>query len=504
MRAARVATAGIRNPGNTRRGRARALLACAAAVLAVAGCTPGAPPAPADTSAVSTPAASSPAASAPASSGGPGTGPAAEKALSDEELMGLMDRAIKGAPQNTGRVAQTADLRARLRNEPAPADLTVVEPGECGVFRPRSSPTSNADLEMNFAAGVLTLTGSWTREALAFVLARSAPLNDVVATDFKYPEELPGKCATFRQTAPHAPPVTVRLLPVHSLGEKAYAVYLRPPATTGTPPAAGTVALQVLAGTVSFGLSRQAPTITSDEDVESALAPLLRLAEKLVAEAHGGRHPATAPATPTPPRQTPLPQAQVPPRQTPEQLATLLQGITGPHGSPAQVLQRRYAPPPPAAPPPADSPACVYDDAAYLASLAGAATVVAEIPGAGQQRARTSLRLASLPSAPGPIPFDRRAADLGRCTSMQELLPQAGTRAWLALEHPAVDTSGPVGYAVVYTLPDGAGVRHVMVGARKGTLCIEAETTAPADDSAQSAADRLAALINKVMAKVSG
>lgn len=488
--------------------RQRWSLACAAAVLALTGCTPGSPSPPAG----STPAASTPAADASAS--------AAERVLSDEELMALVDRAINGAQQGTGRVSKTADLRSRLQGRPEPADRAAAQPGECGVFRPRSAPTSRADLDMNFAAGVLTLTGAWSRETVAFVLARSAPRDAVVAADFAYAEEQAVACADFRQLSQDAPPTTVRLRSVPELGERAYATVSSPQSTPGTPPAARTVSLQVLKGTVSFGLSRQAPPSASADELTSALSPLVQLAQKLVAE-YAADSPAASPPpasptagapsspTPSPPSasQTPGPTASrpVPHHQTPEQLAGLLQGITGPSGSPAQVLEGRYAPTAPAVPPGPSAQSCTYDDAAYLASFGGAATVVAEIPGTGQALDQISLRLISLPTPPPDASaFDRRAADLGSCTSVQEQVPGGAPRTWSPLKHPTVDTSGQTGYAVVYMLPDGTGIRHVLVGARKGNLCVETETKTLSDSAVQQAADGLAATINKVMARVGG
>ncbi|MEQ4517772.1 hypothetical protein ABLI39_00160 [Pseudarthrobacter sp. B907] len=435
--------------------------------------------------------------------------------LSDEELMALVDRAINGSQQGAGRVSKSADLRTRLQGRPAPAQGPAVEPGECGVFQPHSAPTSSADLDMNFAAGVLTLTGAWSREAVAFVLARSAPRDTVVAADFAYADEQAATCASFRQASADSPPTTIRLLTVPELGERAYALVSSPAAAADTAPAASTVSLQVLKGTVSLGLSRQVPANPSDDELQSALAPLLGLAQKLVRELAGGAPaaapPASAPASPPSepasahPAPAQPPSRQAPELQTPEQLARLLQGITGPNGSPAQVLEGRYTPTAPATPADPAAPHCIYDDAAYLASLGGAATVVAEIPGTGQEPYQISLRLIGLPApSPDGSAFDRRAADLAGCTTVQEQLPSAGSRTWSPLKHPTVDTSGQTGYAVVYMLPDGTGVRHVLVGARKGRLCVETETKTLSDSAVQQAADGLAATINKVMARVGG
>ncbi len=486
------------------------MLACTAAVLAVTGCTPEPPTppvasGPASADARSSAGASASAPDAPAGKAGPDwpdgpEGPTG-KVLSDEELMALMARAIDAARQGAGRVSKTADLRARLRGQPEPADRPAAEPGECGVFQPRSSPAGSADLAMNFAAGVLTLTGAWSRDAVAFVLARSAPRHDVVAADFAYTDEQAGKCATFRRApAAGAPPSTVRLQTVPGLGERAYVTVSSPPSTPGAPPGASTISLQVLQGTVSIGLRRQAPAPTSEAELQSALEPLAGVAQTLAQTLDQASDAGTAAATP--PAEMPAPR-QPEAQETPEQLAQLLQGITGPDGGPARVLARRYAATAPATPPEPATPGCLYDDAAYLASLGGAATVVAEIPSATREVNQISLRLISLPpSSSDPPPFDRRAADLGTCSTVLERLPGGGTRTWSSVEHPTVDTSGPTGYAVVYALADGTGVRHVRVGARKGSLCVESETTARSDSTVQQAAHGLAATINKVMARV--
>lgn len=461
----------------------RWLLACAAAVLAVTGCTPGSPSPPAD-SGSATAAGTLPAATA-------------EKVLSDEELMTLVDRAINGGQEGTGRVSRSSDLRARLQGQPESADKPAVEPGECGVFRPHSSPTSGPDLAMHFAAGVLTLTGAWSREALAFVFARSAPRSDVLAADFSYTDELAQRCSTFRQTAGNEPTSTVRLLTMPAVGEKAYATVLSTPATAGTSPGGATVALQVLQGTLTIGLSRQAATAGSDAELRTALEPLVLLAQKLIEQIASGTAPSAAP--PAGPPASP----QAAEQRTPQQLARLLQGVTGPSGRPAQVLEGRYTRPGPATAPAA--PGCIYDDAAYLASFSGAATVVAEIAGGPQSLDRISVRLVSLPPRPaGPSPFDSRAADLSHCSSIRERLPVGGSRTWTAIKHPIVNTSGEAGYAVVYVIPDGTGIRHIQVGARKGRLCVEMETKTLSQAAVLQAARGLAATINKVMARVGG
>lgn len=409
--------------------------------------------------------------------------------------MVLVDRAINSGQEGTGRVSRSSDLRTRLQGRPEPADKPAVEPGECSVFRPHSSPTSGADLAMHFAAGVLTLTGVWSREALAFVFARSAPRSDVLAADFAYTDDLAQRCSTFRQTVGNDPTSTVRLLRTPAVGEKAYATVLSTPATAGTPPGGATVALQVLKGTLTIGLSRQAPTARSDAELRTALEPLVRLAQKLVGQTDSGTAPSAAP--PSGPPATPQP----PEQRTPQQLARLLQGVTGPTGRPAQVLEGRYTRSGPATAPAVSG--CIYDDAAYLASFSGAATVVAEIAGGPQVLDQISLRLVSLPPPPaGPSPFDSRAADLSRCSSIRERLPGGGSRTWTAIKHPTVNTGGEAGYAVVYELPDGTGVRHIQVGARKGRLCVETETKALSDAGVLQAARGLAATINKVLARI--
>lgn len=213
--------------------------------------------------------------------------------------MALMDRAINSAYKGTGRVAKTGDLRTRLQERPEAAAPPAVEPAECGAFRPRSSPTGPADLDMNFAAGVLTLTGEWSRDAVAFVLARSAPRDDVVGADFAYTDEQSRRCSTFLQADhPDASPSTVRLFSVPAVGERAYATVVLPPATGGTPPAGATVALQALLGNVSFGLSRQAPAgaAASDDELATVIAPLVRLARKLVVEAAASVAPGSGPS----------------------------------------------------------------------------------------------------------------------------------------------------------------------------------------------------------------
>ncbi len=289
----------------------------------------------------------------------------------------------------------------------------------------------------------------------------------------------------FRQLSPDAPPTTVRLQSVPELGERAYATVSSPQSAPGTPPAAPTVSLQVLKGTVSFGLSRQAPPQRLRRrthvrpDAPGPIGPKtgrgvcrgLPRGFPAAGQPDGRRaiepdaQPAVGVTDTGPTASRPAPQ-----HQTPEQLARLLQGITGPSGSPAHVLEGRYAPTAPAAPPGPSAQSCTYDDAAYLASLGGAATLVAEIPGTGQAPDQISLRLISLPALPPDASaFDRRAADLGSCTSVQERVPGGAPRTWSPLKHPTVDTSGQTGYAVVYMLPDGTDIRHVLSAPAKET-----------------------------------
>lgn len=417
--------------------------------------------------------------------------------------MALLERGINSGQEGIGRVSQSSELRPRLQGRTEPADKPAVQPDECGVFRPRSSPTSGADVAMHFAAGVFTLTGAWSREALAFVLARSAPRNDVIAADFAYTDELARRCSTFRQASGNEPSTTVRLLNVAGVGEKAYATVLSAPASAGIPPGGDTLTLQFLRGTLSVGLSRQAPAGSSDAEIRTALEPLVRVAHQLLGQAPAapsGAAPSDT-AQPAAPTADPPATSRAPEQRTPQQLARLLQGITGPKGSPAQVLEGGYVRPGRAAGPAA--PRCVYDDAAFLASLAGAATVVAEIAGVPPETNQISLRLISLPSAPtSPPSFDARAADLSRCSSIREKLPGGGSRTWSAVKHLVVSTGGQARYAVAYQLPDGSGVWHVRVGARKGSLCAETETKISSDDAVLQAARGLAATINKVMARV--
>lgn len=408
--------------------------------------------------------------------------------------MALMDAAINTAHNGTARVADSNDLRSRLQNQPQPGPGPAVDPAECGVFRPHSAPTSSADLGMHFAAGVLTLTGEWSREALAFVLVRSAPRSDVQAADFSYTDEQARRCARFRRTAGSGPASTVRLLPLAAVGEKAYATVTVPAAAAGTPPPPATLALQVFKGSLTIGLSRQAPGASSDVELRAALEPLLRIGKRMVGQPAESPSPTAPPAVPAP-APAPLPQ------ETPQHLARLLQHITGPHGDEARVLAGRYAPAGPEPGPP--SPPCTYDDVKYLGTLHGAPLVVAEIPAALPTSEHISLRLVRFARGPSAaMPFDRRAAGLAGCKAIEQKVPGVPSRTWTAVRRLAVDTSGETGYALSYGVSGGSPVRHILVAARKGTLSVEAETEARSEATALQAARGLAATINKVMARV--
>jgi hypothetical protein len=56
-------------------------------------------------------------------------------------------------------------------------------------------------------------------------------------------------------------------------------------------------------------------------------------------------------------------------------------------------------------------------------------------------------------------------------------------------------------YAVAYQLSDGTGEWHIRVGARKGTLSVEASSRTTSQAEVQATADALAAFIGRVFAK---
>ncbi|MET3812114.1 hypothetical protein ABIB14_003244 [Arthrobacter sp. UYEF3] len=121
---------------------------------------------------------------------------------------------------------------------------------------------------------LMALTGAWTRDAVALVLARSAPRVDVAAADSAYTEEQSGRCLTFVQAA----------TPEHSPGGSH----------------------DCLAGPAGQRLVRAGPQApagasasASADEFATVPRPLVRLAKKLVAETSASLRPGPAP-TPAP------------------------------------------------------------------------------------------------------------------------------------------------------------------------------------------------------------
>jgi hypothetical protein len=404
--------------------------------------------------------------------GGSGTSSPLDRVFSDQELTAMLATVQDdgGTPVSTW---DSGDLRIAFKDSTGFPVKPVSEPAECAVFQPEGMLADPATLNMNFAQGTLPPSTSSGTDTI-FMLVKSAPNGELVSSDFAYTDGQVSHCATFTLissggTVSH----DARLITAPAVGDKSYATVV----TGGMPPDSVTVAMQVLAGTVSIGLAR----MVSAADADAAAATLAGLARQFIEKASGG-----APPISTPPANA----------MTPEQLAGLLDGVTGPTGNPIHVNRGSVLWPPPTTTPTSVPDACGYDQVSYYGSQVGAATASGQIQGA--QKFDTSLPTSAAP----PYPFDLKANLFRDCESVRATPAGAAPRMW-DLTTLDVTTNGETAYAVAYRIfnPGGSEEWAVLVGARKGLLCVEAETEAVSEGALAPAAAGLADVINQVLAR---
>ena len=407
----------------------------------------------------------------PASLGG-----SADTVFSDEQLMAMLVTVEDGAGNTAAPLQTSSDLRIAFKDGSSLPARPAAKPAECAAFQPESMLAVPDTLKMQFAEGMLPPSDPSATDT-TMILLKSAPTSDLAGANFAYTDDQVSACASFTLTYPGSESAQdARLVKTPAIGDKSYATTV----TGGLKPGDVTVAMQVLTGTVSIGLGR----MVAASDAEATAADLATLAQRIVDKVREG-----APTVPTTP----------PNALTPEQLAELLDGVTGPTGDAIHVAGGMTIRP--GAGPPLSPETCVFDQVAYIGSHAGASTADGAIQGEGKLDMIT-VSVTSLPeSASPPYPFDAKVALFQDCTTVQGTLAGGVTRTW-ELSKLDVKTNGEASYAVAYRVynPGGSEEWAVMVGARNGSLSVEAETGALSESALQQAAAGLAAVIDQVLA----
>ncbi len=449
----------------------RWVAALAAAGLTLAACSPQAGgPAPSGSP-------------TPSSAGSATTAPPGmpTKVFTDEELMAV----VNGVAQKRGvpyGAQDTQRLRIAYTANSGPEQTAAAATSECQAFLEKSPRETAGDKSVSFAMGALPLEGgAGGPTSTVMFTVRSAAHDALAGSQFAYDDGLASRCGIFDVAYTEGSNTwasTVQLLPPPQIGEKAVATLQT--AKPRNPGDQGGTGLRVLAGTLSVSLSL---SVASDADAQPALGSMAGIARELIDQAANHAPTVTPPA---------------PNSRTPEQLAALIQGVTGPGGSTpmlqAQLIRSSGTTPAAAT--------CTYDDAAYFGALAGSSMAQAQFSGVAA-KSYTSITVISMAdSVAQPYPFDARAASLRDCQSITEnVLGGVQGRPWSSLRQLSGAPSGDAAYSVVHELSDGTGEKHLGVGARRGTMTVEATDLVRSDAEVQPAADALTALINQVFAK---
>ena len=370
-----------------------------------------------------------------------------------------------------------------------PSTETATTPGDCVAFAGKDPYAVWADKSVSMAEGGIPIAAQSGPTTTIMLTLRSAEKDVISQADFNYTDELAARCGQFDLAYTEAGTTStyaVQLLNAPPAGEKRFA-WMRN-TKPRQPQDFGSVRLQVQAGTLSLSLGLSVPELNSEADARPALDSMAGLAQELIDEAT--QHPPSVAAAP-------------PNSRTPDDVVALLKGITGPNGNtvdgPGAFVAGAQRPGvDPGTPPQTPQAPCTYSDAASL--LPGSTVGQGQIQGSNKTDSIT-LTVASMPStATQSYPFDTLAATLRDCATIQEAVG-GGTRPWSDLKQLSLGIAADSGYAVAYQLSDGTGERHVLVGARKGTLTVEASVIKFSDADVRSGADGLAAVIGQVFAK---
>lgn len=462
------------------RGPKRLVVAVGVAiVLGMSGCSSGS----------SSPAPTEPA-PATSSSGAAAAADQPSKVFTDDELMAVVN-AVTARPYGA---SDSRSFRIGATTNTWPAITATATPAECQPFASKNPFDIARDANVAFAQGALPAfdgagaspsSGSGGPTTTAIVIVRSAPEDVLASSDFNYTDSLASRCSQFNlmiNQGTNASAYSLRMLPAPKIGERAFAMLQK--TTPGGPGDLGGTTLRVLAGTLSIFLSL---SVEQDSDAQPALDSLAGIARKIIDQAT--HHPPTV-ATPTPNS------------RTPEQLAALIRGVAGPDGS-APLVNAQLIPATATSSAKPTEPACTYDDAAYFSALAGSSMVQAQYSGTAAKKSFiTLLGISMASSITQPYPFDARAEALRTCPSVTEnVMGVSQTRSWSSLRPLAAVPAGDAAYAVAYELPDGTGEKHLALGARRGTLSVEATDTCGTEAEVQPAAEALVALVNQVFSK---
>lgn len=412
--------------------------------------------------------------------------------FTDAELAAI----INGVAQVRNLPFPAAQDSTRLRSGAAAGSLPAAgmetTPGECLAFVPQDPFTRWADKDINFAEGAMPSAGGQSGPTSTIMVAlRSADKDAIAKADFNYTDNLVSRCGQFDlaytesgRTSTYA----VQLLAAPPVGEKQHA-FMQVTKPKG-PGDFGSVGLRVLSGTLSITLSLAVANLNSESDAKPALEAMAGLAKELLGQALKG---------------TPSVAAPPPNSLTPDQMVALFKGVTGPNGEPVSLPQATVlgASPgftPGASSPPPDSP-CTISDQSYSAALVGSVSGQGQIQGANKMD-YTDFTVINMPSTMAkPYPFDSRVEHLRGCTSIQESMFGSGGRTWSPASPLNVAVAADSSYALAYQLSDGTGEWHVRIGARRGTLSIEAGSRTASQSATQAKADALAAFFGTVFSR---
>ncbi|AOT05333.1 hypothetical protein ASPU41_04090 [Arthrobacter sp. U41] len=459
-------------------------------MLVLAGCSSG----------PSTPGGPTTAAPSPSSAGTPPAGtqsagtPSAgtpSKVYTDQELMAIIN-AVAQNRQSQGWAQDSQRMRSVAAGGSIPGAETVTTPGDCAVFASQNPFAKWADKSVSMADGMMPVAGMRESGPTTTIILtlQSAEAPAIAQADFNYTVELAARCSQFDLASTESGMTStyaVQLLSAPDAGEKRFA-WLQTTKPQG-PGDFGWVGLRVLAGTMSVNLGLSVAAAGSEADVRPALDSMAALAQELIDQA--AQHPPSVAAAP-------------PNSRTPDDVVALLKGVAGPTGKTvdmpaASVIGSERPGIDLGQPSQGPRPPCSFSGAAYQSPI-GSVVGQGQIQGASKMDF-IELAVISMPTtATPPHPFDTQAAALRDCPMMQEDLGE-GTRQWSAIKHLTMAVTGDSSYAVAYQLADGTGQWHVLLGARKGTLAVEASTIRSSEADAQPAADVLGGVIGQVFAK---
>ena len=452
------------------------------AALSLAGCSSGSPTPGAGTTT------ESPSATSVSPSGGQSSDGFPEQVFTDAELVAI----INGVGQSRNLPFPAAQDSARQRSGASsgsfPQVSTEANPEECAAFVPQNPFERWADKTANFAEGMMPIGTPSGPTTTIMVTLRSAEREAIAKADFGYTDDLVSRCNQFDwsytesgRTSTYA----VQLLDVPRIAEKQHGLMqTTKPKGQGD---YGSVGLRVLAGTMSVSLSLSVASLESEADAKPALDSMAGVAKELLDQAV--KSPPTVGSAPDNPR-------------TAEELVSLVEGVTGPNGTPVTLPGASVVGPAPGftgGPAPQEPPGpCTVSDTAYYGSLTGAVLGQGQIQGASKME-YTDFTLISMPSgAAPPYPFDSRATALRECETIQEELMAGSSRPWSALTRLNTAITADSSYAVAYQLSDGTGQWYVRAGARRGTLSVEASSWTPSQAEAQATVDGFAAFFQQV------